>query len=273
MVAEAVIKNLSVLYQDKLHMDNIRNMADSVTSIFKTVQSHYDWRKRTLLTKLYFIYKEEKCIDTPTPAGNINLEVNPEWGRAYRYATGKTYEPMLMNALYQELSKDDVFYNIGARWGIFSLFAENCGLNPQNIHSFEADSERFEILSNNVGNQHIINNVFVSDSDEKKSVTLDSYMSGTDTPTIMKLDIEGAELKALRGAETLLDEAMPELHIEVHPKYIKNMDGNQQDLVNLLSAKGYDIEIACTDQAEFEPIEQKVLPENPPHGNYRLHAV
>lgn len=250
-------------------------MHSKVVSLFRSIQNYYDWKRRTLLTKLYFLNKDKYYINTNSPAGEIKLEVDSEWGRAYKYATGAMYEPLLMTKLYEHLSRNDVFYNIGARWGIFSLFAEKCELDPEDVHSFEADDHAFEILRRNVGNHHVINNVYVSDSDGRKSITLDSYIDTNDMATVIKMDIEGAELKALRGAETLLEQQMPTLFIEVHPEYIKDMGGTQQELITILTDSGYNLKIARTDsnKPEFEPIDNKPLPSNPKHGNYRLLAL
>lgn len=254
----------------------IPKSAKSIASAtFDSVRDYYDWRRRTLLTKAYFLYKNDRCITTTTPAGSVELEVDADWGRAYDYATGKMYEPLLLRRLYQQLSEDDVFYNIGGRWGIFSVFAEECGVKSQNIHTFEANDETFEILRRNVGDRQVINNVYVSDTDDTQTIRLDSYISSNDPPTVMKIDIEGAELKALRGAKTLLDRMMPELLIEVHPEYISDMGGTHEELIDLLTTVGYDLKSASTNSndAKFEPLDRKSLREDSVHGNYRLLAV
>lgn len=254
----------------------IPKSAKSIASTtFDSVQDYYDWRRRTLLTKAYFLYKNDQSITTTTPAGDVELEVNPDWGRAYDYATGKMYEPLLLRRLYERLSEDDVFYNVGARWGIFSIFAEKCGVNNPNIHSFEAKGKTFEILRRNVGDRQVINNVYVSDTDDAQTIRLDSYISSNNPPTVMKIDIEGAELKALRGSKTLLDQMMPELLVEVHPEYINDMGGNQEELIDLLTTVGYDLKVASINSSDvkFEPLDRQSLPEDPVHGNYRLLAV
>lgn len=244
-------------------------------SVLKSVKDYYDWRRRTLFTKLYFLNKDKNSITTTTPAGDIKLEVDPEWGRAYKYANGAMYEPLLMTTLHEHLSQDDIFYNIGARWGIFSLFAEKYGLEPSNVHSFEADESSFDILQRNLREGHVVTNGFVSDSDDGKNISLDSYVDENTMPNIMKIDIEGAELKALKGAETLLAQEKPTLFIEVHPEYIREMGGTQQELVTILTNHGYELKIARTDSdtAKFEPIDGDSLPSNPTYGNYRLLAV
>jgi hypothetical protein len=46
-------------------------------------------------------------------------------------------------------------------------------------------------------------------------LTLDSLLESLGPPNFVKIDIEGAELLALKGATRLLDEARPALYIEV----------------------------------------------------------
>lgn len=47
------------------------------------------------------------------------------------------------------------------------------------------------------------------------TVTLDSLLDAHPAPSTVKIDIEGAEILALRGASRLLSEIRPRLHIEV----------------------------------------------------------
>ena len=87
-----------------------------------------------------------------TPAGAISFEVNPNWPRLPEIAAGGTYEPFLLETLHATLEPEDIFYNVGARWGMLSLFARQCGVRPDRIASFEADSNAVDILERNLEN-------------------------------------------------------------------------------------------------------------------------
>lgn len=72
-------------------------------------------------------------------------------------------------------------------------------------------------------------------SREKRLVptaSLDSLLSSFPSPDFVKIDIEGAELMALRGASRLLAEVQPLVYCEVHTD-------NERDLRLLMAGFGY----------------------------------
>lgn len=56
---------------------------------------------------------------------------------------------------------------------------------------------------------------------------------------LIKLDIEGAEVHALRGARTLLTEGKPDLIVEVEPAHLKRQGSSLAELHSILEAAGY----------------------------------
>ncbi|MFB6187515.1 MAG: FkbM family methyltransferase [Halobacteriaceae archaeon] len=147
-----------------------------------------------------------------------------------------------MSELEGRLNKDTVFYNVGARWGIFSLFAMECGVPGDSIHDFEADQYNFKILEkNHLGADVNINHCFVGNEDTEDTIRLDSYCRENTLPDIVKIDVEGAEYNVIQGGEDTLSKSRPELYIEMHPGQI--LDGKQQDIISELRNTGYDIEV------------------------------
>jgi FkbM family methyltransferase len=71
--------------------------------------------------------------------------------------------------------------------------------------------------------------------------TLDDVYPATDgtVPDLIKVDIEGGEVQALRGGHELLAEYSPELLIELHPSMIQEFGDSIEGLVSLLSEAGY----------------------------------
>jgi hypothetical protein len=76
---------------------------------------------------------------------------------------------------------------------------------------------------------------FIDESDDPntRKLTLDTLAAETFTPRFVKIDIEGGEAAALRGASRLLDE-MPAWLIEVHSARL------EQECLELLRSRGYE---------------------------------
>lgn len=130
--------------------------------------------------------------------------------------------------------------------------------NIKDIFAFEPDNVTFDKLRENVGENeliHLINaglwkntsilkfensgtlgsKLMEDAEDEIKVVSLDDYNEEGDLEnvTIIKMDIEGSELDALKGAEKLLQNRMPKLAICIYhknddifsiPLYIASLD-------------------------------------------------
>lgn len=98
------------------------------------------------------------------------------------------------------------------------------------------------------------------------TLTLDSLLSRTLAPQLVKIDVEGAELLCLRGAERLLREVRPMLLCEVTAE-------NAPEVGALLRDHRYTLLDAAAPPDRRQPLDQPVwntlaLPreESPPHG-------
>jgi FkbM family methyltransferase len=142
-------------------------------------------------------------------------------------------------AFFAEVTPGDVFYDIGAHGGVYSLtYLARCG---GEVHSFEPMPE--ELLSNlrlngrSAQRVHAVavgdkaggvrmttkfrssNHIDATSGDrEVPIVRLDDYARerGLPDPQWIKIDIEGMELPALRGAEQLLRRAQPVVICEIN---------------------------------------------------------
>lgn len=68
--------------------------------------------------------------------------------------------------------------------------------------------------------------------------TLDAICKGL-LPDVIKIDVEGAELLVLQGAEELLARAAPTLVIAVHPEPMRAMGAAPADLIAFLKVRGF----------------------------------
>lgn len=235
-----------------------------------------DYYSRQFLWKAhevrYRINGGDPEIPVTTPLGSITMFVDREWPLLGKTASGEPYEPNLMAELKSTLDSDMTFYNIGARWGIFSLFATKAGVTPSNIHNFEAGAKEYYLLERNHSgmNTNLVHR-YVDSSDGIDRITLDTYTDERATPDVIKIDVEGAEYKVLEGANNVLDSSHPKLYVEVHPEYIK--EGSVEDLFQLLERNGYELFVMADhrgDEGRWTSLENADLKET---GDYMIRGV
>src|SRR5262249_54856442 len=58
-------------------------------------------------------------------------------------------------------------------------------------------------------------------------------------PNLVKIDFEGAEVLALRGAAGLMNEVRPLLLLALHPQFLPEFDCTASDMVELLRERRY----------------------------------
>lgn len=195
------------------------------------------------------------------------------------------YEQSYLRAMLETLRTDDILYDVGANAGLVSLHsARKC-----TTIAFEPDpSFRARLVRNlelNPGATVQVRPLAISDSDgtatlytdgaggnspslvhqrdERASImvptsALDSIVARGDCPrpTILKLDIEGAEILALRGATALLagPSAPRALFLEVHDTLLPAFGSSATEVLGMVRAAGYRSEQYMTsrfDQQHF----------------------
>lgn len=96
----------------------------------------------------------------------------------------------------------------------------------------EIASELHETLAQNACDVKVVT-AFVGDADRPGYMTLDSAARQHFMPDFIKLDIEGAEVAALKGAHEILTQRMPNLIVETHTALL------EQQCIELLRGYGY----------------------------------
>lgn len=155
-------------------------------------------------------------------------------------------ENALLLYLYSRLKAGDVFYDIGANYGFYSKLAELKG-SKISVHSFEPNRHVYELLKKSLSKKACVNNIALGgtdgfidfyhsnkvgsgkyttcpetltdrDSFSKQQIaqlTLDTYVKNNPEPTILKIDVEGAELTVLSGAKKTLSASNPTVIMEI----------------------------------------------------------
>ena len=74
-------------------------------------------------------------------------------------------------------------------------------------------------------------------------VALDDYFKESDRITLLKIDVEGAELAVFKGAERILRQHAPLLIFECENRHLA--PGNVQDVFSYLAGFGYEGSFIC----------------------------
>jgi precorrin-6B methylase 2 len=170
------------------------------------------------------------------------------------------YEPEIAGRVASYVSRTSCCYDIGAAIGYYTLaFAQ---LAPEgSVYAFEMDKSLCEQLSvtlqRNVGlrpNVHIINGLVARYGDEKRGlVNIDELVFGRqiEPPSLIKMDVEGAEADVLAGSSEVLRQFHPGLVVETHSLEVENQ------CIEQLVALDYEVEVIRRNRILLEnrPIE------------------
>lgn len=168
----------------------------------------------------------------------------------------------------RELRRGDVFYDIGANAGFFSLLGSRCVGPEGRVFAFEplvedVRSIRAQLDLNDVSHCIVIEAAVADRSGwiefcegaenstghvnpregpghdvsaiQVKAVTLDDFVKTFPSPDFIKMDVEGAELLVLRGARSMLaGKRPPNMLIEFHGDRLRH------ECLFLLADVGYE---------------------------------
>lgn len=234
-------------------------------SLSRQMIARYRRKGRWRVAELRYLRIGNGRIPFRTPVSLIWLSVDPEWDAVRRYAADEVYEPVLMTALVNRLDETDIFYKVGARWGLFTLLAARTDVLGERIHSFEADEDTYTRLVENLkGIDTHTYYGFVGDESAAGAITLDDYAADHNPPTVIKIDVEGAEGPVLRGAQEVIDRHRPTLFVEIHPAKLRPLDDTPSGVFSELDM--YDDLQVCLDnrgdEAKWQPIGDCELPKD-----------
>jgi FkbM family methyltransferase len=246
-------------------------------SLFRGYLSKFPLRdgKASMYERLHAgLMPEERLVTVTLDKGfrmRLDLE-DPEQRKVYFFGHyHERYEAALVARL---LDPGEVFWDVGANVGYFSLVAaaavgpagevlafepgaaslarlrENAALNPEHpirIYPWavaEADGEA--VLYRAAGIADSSASLFAAAAgaaggETCVTVALDNLLKkeGPRPPDFLKLDVEGAELAALRGAAGLLADSRPLLLVEMEEKNLRAAGASKSAIQDFLKDYGY----------------------------------
>ena len=180
------------------------------------------------------------------PGRGLRLLIHP---RHEKYYWTGLHEEHVQSAIADALTPGMSFWDIGAHVGFFALLASRLGGDTVQVHAFEPMPGNFDRLKTNI-EANALSNIqphCVALSDEVGSsvfmttgssltghlaqgkgeategtvrvntVTIDSIASDSGgVPDLLKIDVEGAEGRVIRGAARTIQACRPHMIIEVH---------------------------------------------------------
>ncbi len=148
----------------------------------------------------------------------------------------------LVEELENRLNSESVFYDIGSHFGFHSMVAKAVGVPENLIHTFESDGFIYSILEKNTNNTNI-NTVNRRVGNRNNSLKIDDYTRYNDDPTIVKIDVEGAEQNVLSAMTETLSRSKPLLYVEVHPNLITEFGYSVNSLIDFLYNFDYELSV------------------------------
>lgn len=207
-----------------------------------------------------------------TPVGPVRL-LAPEQSIITRIVRDRgRYEPVLTRAICDSFDEVTVFYDVGSRYGYYAALALAAGVPGPRVHCFEAEIRAHHVLERNCGDDGIVaNRTRVGSGDDDTAI--DEYVEDNPPPTVVKVDVEGAEHAVVEGMTSCLDRYGPELFVEMHPHLLPEFEATPGDVFARLRAAGYSLRVEPdhrSERAGWAPVAEAELPDD---STYLLHAV
>lgn len=179
---------------------------------------------------------------------SLTLRSGPLRGNKWIVSSGisflkGTYEPEKSEAVVNTIKKGEVILDVGAHIGYFSLLMAKCAGSKGKVYSFEPRGinqlflkkhirinkfKNIEVIekaiSDGMGNEsfstkHGTGTGRLSDSGDLRveTTSIDIFCKEREiSPTFIKIDIEGGEVKALNGAKVTLNKLKPTVLLATH---------------------------------------------------------
>ena len=214
------------------------------------------------------------------------------------YVSG-TYEPNALHVLRRFLKAGDVFLDVGANAGVFSLVAARYVGPGGHVYSFEPSEREYRRLSdavalnhlegvitpvraavgahaghvmlrvasephsghNTLGSRFAYDGIGTSTLEPVEMTTLDEFArrQAPSSIDVIKLDVEGAEVAALAGAAAVLQRHRPVMVVEVFSRSLASNGAEVAELQERLRNADYRLFTIDDETAALTPLDDLTI--------------
>lgn len=199
-------------------------------------QKLLDHLPKPIATKLYLIRNNAIHVE-----GNPYLDYTfslslPRRNKLWIERMKSGHEPAICEWFHKHLKNDDVYIDVGSAFGFFPALISS--INPKvQIHAFEAGWQQFYFLKKNadlfaeLNKWHLVNK-YVGNQNSNRMIKLDDYVDQMGIePSIIQIDVDGAENMVLSGARKIIDRKKTEFLLELHPLILHEFNTNIEEVM------------------------------------------
>ncbi len=146
-----------------------------------------------------------------------NLNFVNVYSKFYCESLREVYDEKIYS--FFKIKEEDIVYDVGASAGEYAIL---CAKKGAECLAFELRKEAYELMNKNIKLNNFQNKIktYLGRIDDKN--TINEYARKTKKiPTLIKIDVEGDELKVLNGAKKVLKKHNPRLILETHSKELE----------------------------------------------------
>ena len=200
-------------------------------------------------------------------------------------------EPFMVDTVLKHIDINTIFLDIGSHLGQYSLVVANelANLKRGRVYAFEPHPRSFHYLKKNIELNNLSNIIsaenlcaldysgtvtLYSDSLQSdytslipgasgssqrrainvESIIIDDYFSKKHPPTVVKIDVEGAELSVLKSMKSIIENHQPKLFIESNADALKGAGTSPEELFSWLKGVYTHINIIDEQLKQLTPV-------------------